>query len=77
MLAHGFEKCAEYKYGKIIHGLTIIVTISENESATTGTWLMPSFVEIKDGSILDTFCSWTAAGINLALSKRGYFHQPK
>lgn len=73
MLAHGFEKCAEYKYGKNIKGLTIIVNISENDSATSGHWSMPSFVEIKDGAIIDTFCSWSASGINLALSKRNYF----
>lgn len=72
MLAHGFEKCGTNDYGKNINDVTVIVSISENDSATTGEWFMPHFKEItKIG--MEYFHSWSASGINQALSKRKYF----
>lgn len=72
MLAHGFTKCAANDYGKKINDVTIIVTIPENDSATTGEWFMPHFKEMTSVGI-ESFYSWSANGINQALSKRKYF----
>lgn len=72
MLEHGFEKCGPNHYGKKVDDTTVIVTISEHDSATTGEWLMPHIAEhTKQG--LGTFCTWSANGINQALAKRKYF----
>lgn len=73
MLAKGFTQCGQNNYSKKVGEITVIVTISPNETSTTGEWLMPSFKEIMNDSIFDTFCSWTANGINQALCKREYF----
>lgn len=73
MLAHGFSKCAANKYGKNINDETIIVSIPENDTATTGEWFMPHFNILVDNRVVDYFYSWSANGINQALSKRKYF----
>lgn len=72
MLSHGFEKCAKDDYGKKVNDITVIVSIPENDTTTTGDWFMPHFKEITKVGV-ETYYSWSAAGINLALSKRKYF----
>lgn len=72
MLQHGFEKCAEDKFGKNVNGETVIVSISENDSATAGKWFMPHIQTITNIGIEDYY-TWTARGINQALAKRGCF----
>ncbi|MCM1223833.1 MAG: hypothetical protein NC548_56215 [Lachnospiraceae bacterium] len=73
MLAKGFTQCGKHNYGKKVGEITVIVSLTPNDTATTGEWRMPSFKEIMNGSIFDTFCSYTANGLNQALCKRKYF----
>ena len=73
LFAAHFENPCANKYGKNINDETIIVSIPENDTATTGEWFMPHFNILVDNRVVDYFYSWSANGINQALSKRKYF----
>ncbi len=72
LLANGFVKSGENEYAKQLDGCVGTVAISEYDSATEGNWFMPFLIErTQFGEGRE--CSWSAAGLNQIISRRGYF----
>lgn len=75
LLKHGFTKCVHDSYGKKIGTTTVIVNFRPYDSRITCPDIKDCipFVEEFSSQGLETYCSYSTAGINLALSKRKYF----
>lgn len=73
LLAKGFRKFYDNAYIKEVEGTRVEVHLPEVETLAEGEkWFLPYFTELtKYGK--GFYNTWTANGINIALSKRGYF----
>lgn len=72
LLANGFVMSGENEYSKQLDGCIGTVAISEHDSATQGNWFMPFLIERTQFGEGHNY-SWTAAGLNQIISRRGYF----